>query len=119
MDNGAQLGFSNTASGNVDVDNKRIMCRKEDFVSGVRKYDGRWWEYQANRAIGGFLLPKALVSQVVEPLLSPVGSLGMTTLTSERFFDAKTVVANVFDVNPVVAEIRLKEMYPTGGQGEL
>ena len=41
----------------------RVLCRADDIcgVEAKRGYDGKWWEYQANRAIGGLLLPKKLV----------------------------------------------------------
>src|SRR5260370_26347905 len=38
---------------NVDIQNRRILCRKQDFEA--RGYDRRWWEVQANAAIGGLL----------------------------------------------------------------
>ncbi len=35
-----------------------------------KAYDGRWWEWQANRAIGGLLLPKNLVNSALEGMLA-------------------------------------------------
>lgn len=51
----------------MDVRGSKIMCRSEvlpaDGGSRPRKYDGRWWEFQANQAIGGLLLPGPLVER--------------------------------------------------------
>lgn len=94
---------------NLDFQNRRILCRKEDF-KGV--YDGRWWEVQANKAIGEFLLPKKLVRQAVAEFLAPHGSLGVETLPAEKREAACRHLAEVFDVNPAPARIRLATMYP-------
>src|SRR6516162_3273498 len=41
---------------------RRILCRSEDILVESQKfYSGRWWEYQANQAIGSLLLPRSLV----------------------------------------------------------
>jgi hypothetical protein len=38
----------------------KILCRDGQRVGF---YDGKWWEYQANQAIGALLLPRKLVRQ--------------------------------------------------------
>jgi hypothetical protein len=39
-----------------------ILCRSEDIlVDAPRTYTGRWWEFQANQAMGSLLLPSALI----------------------------------------------------------
>jgi len=91
----------------------QILCR--DVQGEERKsraYDGRWWEFQANRAIGGLLCPKALVHQALEPFLVPSGSLGGVTLDENRREGAIRTLADIFDVNPMVAKIRINELYP-------
>ncbi len=106
---------------NLDFRNRRILCREEDFSggSGNRAYSGRWWEWQANRAIGGFLLPTTLVQQAVAPFsqLSPVTkSPRVDGPNRER---AVAELARVFEVNPIVARIRLTELFPlSDGQFE-
>jgi hypothetical protein len=106
---------------NLDFKNRQILCREEDFSegSGKRAYSGRWWEWQANRAIGGFLLPTNLVRQATAPFsqLSPVTkSARIDGPNRER---AVTELARVFDVNPIVARIRLTELFPVSdGQFE-
>jgi hypothetical protein len=45
----------------------KILCRDDQRRS---TYDGKWWEYQANQAIAGLLLPRRLVEQVAEHFLA-------------------------------------------------
>jgi hypothetical protein len=107
------LNFGNVANHNLDFSRRRILCRESDvFATSVKAYSGRWWEWQANRAIGGFLLPKKLVRPVCKQFgqVSPV-TRSLSLLESKRY-DAERAVADVFDVNPVVARIRLAELFP-------
>lgn len=104
---------------NLDFRGRRILCREGDISSKGKRYDGRWWEYQANRAMGGLLLPHKLVAHCVGPLLSTSGSLGLEALCADRRPEAEQRVAERFDVNPGVARIRLSEMYPETAQLEL
>src|SRR5580692_9352338 len=63
----------------------QILCR--DVQGEERKsraYDGRWWEFQANRAIGGLLCPRTLVMEALKPCLVPSGSLGVVTVDEHR-----------------------------------
>lgn len=106
---------------NLDFQDRRILCREEDFSGGIgmRGYRGRWWEWQANRAIGGFLLPTNLVRRAVARFsqLSPVTkSARIDGPNRER---AITELCRVFEVNPIVARIRLTELFPmSDGQFE-
>jgi hypothetical protein len=91
----------------------KILCR--DVHAEERKnraYDGRWWEFQANRAMGGLLCPKALVQEAIKPFLVPSGSLGAVTLDEDRREGAIRTLADIFEVNPIVAKIRINEFYP-------
>lgn len=98
---------------NIDFERRRILCRPSDVGgAGSKAYDGRWWEWQANRAIGGLLLPKRLVSQSLEGLLEKTSALGVATLSKKSRGAAASVVADTFEVNPAVAQIRLSEMFP-------
>jgi hypothetical protein len=96
----------------------KVLCRDIPNASAAHLsgYDKRWWEYQANRAIGAFLLPRTLVEKAVDPLLSSSGLLGSKTLDASHFDPGAKLLADTFDVNPVVARIRLQEMYPHGGR---
>jgi hypothetical protein len=95
--------------GNLDFAQNRILCRKEDFTG---KYDGRWWEVQANKAIGGLLLPSGLVQKSVEHLLESQGGLGLPVLPEKNRQKAIEHVAATFEVNKPPAEIRLKSLFP-------
>jgi hypothetical protein len=48
-------------------DRPEILCRDVHGAPHDSRYDGRWWESQANRAIGGLLMPRALVAKAVMP----------------------------------------------------
>ena len=89
----------------------RVLCR-DDRGPGGTKYQGEWWEYQANRTIGGLLLPRQLVLKALKPFLEPVGLLGISNLPRDRRGDAAMRLADSFDVNPIVAVLRLSELFP-------
>lgn len=105
----------------TDADGPKVLCRDVPATSLPRApgYDGRWWEFQANRAIGALLLPKPLVHVALESLLQPAGSLGTMILMENRRDKALRLVADTFEVNPVVAKIRLQELYPDGQEAQL
>ena len=86
----------------------RILCRDEPSPS----YDGKWWEYQANAAIGPLLLPQELVVQAVQPFLECRGLLGLPALADRERRPAELAIAETFNVNPIVSRIRLSEMFP-------
>ena len=107
-----------------DVTDSKILCR-EDSVSttkGVkqnRRYDGRWWEYQANLMIGALLLPSHLVAQALESMCSKRGTLGLQELPQERREEAAALLSDTFDVNPIVATIRIQDIFPDSVQNQL
>ena len=94
----------------VDVANQRVLCRDDN--NGTRRYDGRWWEYQANQMIGALLMPRPLVHQALESVVTLVGLLGIPILVEERRQEAVLSLAETFNVNPVVARIRIGQIYP-------
>src|SRR6266480_5985779 len=58
-------------------DKGKILCRDvQDEGQRRPGYDGCWWEFQANRAIGGLLMPRKLVEAALASYLVPSGSLG-------------------------------------------
>lgn len=101
---------------NLDFQHSRILCRKGDFTG---KYDGRWWEVQANKAIGEFLLPKHLVRRAVKGFLTSKGTLGFEVLAEDRREEAVHHVADTFEVNLTPARIRLNAMFPESEEGFL
>lgn len=111
-------GQSSLLKDDVDTADCRIMCRDNE-VGYDRKAGSRWWEYQANRAIGGFLLPRALVFQALDDLLARGAVTGLPSLPNESRETAARRTADVFNVNPIVARIRLSEILPEShGQQE-
>ena len=98
-----------------DVVGSKVLCRDE--VGGRStvnhgRYDGRWWEFQANQVMGAILLPKRLVLQCLDPYLCVQGKLGMKVFNSSRREEAVRQLAEVFDVNPAVVRLRLNGLYP-------
>jgi hypothetical protein len=92
----------------------QFLCRSSDIsetaTAAQPRYTGQWWEWQANRAIGGFLLPKPLVLTCATPLLRKTDS--GWSLPEVARAETERVIADTFDVNPAVARIRLQEMFP-------
>lgn len=117
-----RFNLNETSRENLNLKDRRILCRDNDVreaTGALRPYDGRWWEWQANRAIGGLLLPKALVQTALAGFLRHTAITGLPSLPESNRSAAVDHVAEVFDVNPAVARIRLGEMYPdTAGQRE-
>jgi len=91
----------------------QILCRDvHGDEKKAHRYDGRWWEVQANRAMSGLLCPKPLVQEAMKQFLSPAGLLGVEVLAEHRREEASRALAELFDVNPAVTRIRIGEMYP-------
>jgi hypothetical protein len=92
---------------------RRILCRSEDIlVETQNSYRGRWWEFQANQAIGSLLLPRSLMNAFLDQSGVKPDSSGRCNLTlSERESLAKKA-AMTFDVNPIVVRIRLDSLFP-------
>ena len=106
------------------VDGGRILCREEG-VSGMvalgktRGYDGRWWEYQANQAMGALLLPRHLVEKGLDGRLVVQGLIGRPTLPANSRDAAIRRLTDIFDVNPIVARLRLEALFPAGSERQL
>jgi hypothetical protein len=104
-------------------DAPKILCR-DGGISGIRNAPGkkppyRWWEYQANLVMGALLLPKPLVATALEPLVTAKGIFNQPTLGSELRGDAARLLASTFDVNQMVAQIRLEALYPAAADRQL
>ena len=85
----------------------RIMCKEEDFKRTA--YDGKWWEYQANLAMSSLLLPKRLTLTALEPYLTTT-KLGTRALQPSTAELAARALSDIFDVNPIVATIRIQQL---------
>jgi hypothetical protein len=90
----------------------KVLCRDVEGETNKSIYAGKWWEFQANRAIGAFLLPRHLVIATVEPMLVTRGRFGNKTLSEKEREKAVALLAETFDVNPAVTRIRVNSMYP-------
>lgn len=91
----------------------QILCRDvHGDEKKAHRYDGRWWEVQANRAMSGLLCPRPLVQEAMKPFLSPAGLLGVEILAENRREDSVRALADIFDVNPAVTRIRINELFP-------
>jgi hypothetical protein len=106
----------------LDSKTPKILCR-DDGATGIRKshtnkYDGRWWEFQANQAMGAILLPRKLVELALDPLIV-VSNLGQRVLLATQHEAAARLLADIFDVNPAVARIRIDALYPQAQSGQL
>jgi hypothetical protein len=104
-----------------DPNKPKILCRNNAIqgIPGYNKkgYDGCWWEYQANLAIGPLLLPQNLVMLQLKPYLINRGSLALPSLDPQHQQKAINDLAETFEVNPIVAKIRLEFLFP-GSNGQ-
>ena len=108
----------------VDFDMQTILCRRDIVevladTSNTPRYNGEWWEYQANQMIGALLLPRSLVYETLDPLLSAQGQLGVKVLERKRREEATQRLAEVFDVNPAAARIRVERLFHEIPEGQL
>jgi hypothetical protein len=105
--------------GDID-ETPQILCR--DVVGESRSthaYDGRWWEFQANRAIGGLLIPRSLLERALNGFCERVGSFGRLAVPAAKMEQAVPEVARVFNVNPAVARIRIADVLPQPNNRQL
>lgn len=105
--------------GKDNCSGRSILCREvlaDDSRSGRPK--SSWSEWQANRAIGGLLIPTGLMRTALEPFMVSAGSLGGLSVDPGRVGEAQRLLSETFDVNPIVSKIRLDDLLgpETGGQ---
>ncbi len=98
-----------------DVTMTKILCRNED-TSPRSGYDGRWWELQANMAMAALVLPKALILECLKLHLQARGTVGALVLPDSQRAAAIHLVSETFDVNPIVAKLRLARLWPEEGR---
>ncbi len=98
----------------------KILCRDVPGETHENhRYSGRWWEFQANKAIGGLLMPRRLVCQALEDFTIQVGSLGQVTVPQAKFETAVRELSKTFNVNPVVARMRIAELFASENSQQL
>ena len=69
--------------------------------------------------IGALLMPRRLVISGAAAFCTEVGQLGTVVLVEARREAAVRELADIFDVNPVVARIRLEEVFPATAGDQL
>jgi hypothetical protein len=108
-------------SGELDPNAPKILCRDDVQTGGnaATKPPYRWWEYQANQAMGALLLPQSLVEDALETLLEIRGLLGARVLPAAKRDSAMRLIAETFDVNPIVARYRMEMLYPSSAERQL
>ena len=98
-------------------DERTVLCRDLPGTSDRTSYSGCWWEHQANKAIGALLIPFGLLEKTVVPFLEATkkgkSKPQMPCLGPKQRQAATLRLSEIFDVNPVVAKIRLSETFPT------
>ena len=101
-----------------EPDKPKVLCRDDGGTAQTSAYSGQWWEFQANRAMGALLLPSLLVHSAVNEymLTSPAG---FQHFDHDRLEAAARDLADTFEVNPVVARLRLKQLFPVDGRQQL
>jgi hypothetical protein len=98
---------------------RRILCRSEDILGETqRSYRGRWWEFQANQAIGSLLLPRLLMNAFLDQSGIELDSSGSRILTPAQRESLAKKAAVIFDVNPIVVRIRLDSVLPSQKSAE-
>ncbi len=113
-----QLYLVDTATqslfGDPPPDEPKIMCRGDSlwrFRDSGSGYDGKWWEYQANRGMASLLLPKRETLDAVRSLLDDRGFTSLLDAAGDRMLE--TIVREImrmFDVSMQVVNHRLQEL---------
>lgn len=86
-----------------------FSCRSHTIEDGSGKPGGfEWWEYQANQLMGALLLPWHLAMKIAEPYRKELSS-AQTLVRENAFHRLQYDLADVFNVNPVMARIRLQK----------
>jgi len=104
----------------ADIQQKeKVLCRGDLEGSSRSGYNGEWWEFQANRAIGSLLLPRALAERALKPFIIDVGKMGFKIFDRMRTEQAARSLGETFDVNPAVARVRIDQIFPLKPVGQM
>jgi hypothetical protein len=107
------------------TDALKVLCREGEIEGAptagraAKKKVYRWYEFQADMAMGILLLPKPLVAKALAPFFVSRGLLDQLVLPGERREEAARSLAEIFNVNPVVTRIRLQGLYPASSEQQL
>jgi hypothetical protein len=96
-----------------DPSKPKVLCRDSKSAVGASTgYNGEWWEFQANKAIGALLMPRDLVEMALADLTIQSGLLGLKQFDYSREGEAISLLSEIFNVNNPVARIRLQQLFP-------
>ena len=99
--------------GAVGKNRRLILCRSEDILFDTQQsYAGKWWEFQANQAMGSLLLPSPLMHAFLDQSGINPSCFRSGILTPAQHESLVKKAAVIFDVNPVVVRIRLDSLFP-------
>jgi len=114
-------GTPSLFEGDEDVSAGKVLCREQRVLrrGKAARYDGRWWEYQANRVMAALLLPVRLVHEALDDVLVETGGLAMKSMPAGNRHAAMQILVDTFDVNPIVARIRLDYLYKETDERQL
>ena len=119
-----RAGMRSLIESDLDEKKRTILCRPDTVgfpqeARGNKSYDGKWWEFQANKVIGVLLLPRQLVYEALDSLLISQGHFGNRLLCDISRDEAVHRLVDVFDVNSPVARIRIEELFPPSASRQL
>ena len=89
-----------------------ILCREASVGSGdERRYQGEWWEYQANQCMASLLLPRKLFGEKVQSGLESRGAASFDEVI-RKGSAAKAVrsLSDCFDVSQEAVFYRLQDL---------
>lgn len=85
-----------------------FSCRSHTIESGsIKPAEFEWWEYQANQLMASLLLPWHLVMEVADNYRKDLSSTDKN-LREGTMYHLKYDLADVFNVNPAMAQIRVR-----------
>lgn len=114
-----EFNHSGLFANDPDVSKEKVLCR--DGVNTRRNtgYDGRWWELQANKAIGALLMPQDLLVGFMDSYIDRRGIFQVPVLPESRREEAVRAASETFDVNPAVARIRIEKFFKHENENQL
>ncbi len=88
-----------------------FLCRAAIVSGSVSAPPYLWWEVQANKAMSCLLLPWHLVTTAAQARLEEVRSQADDKAQKRAIAAAERELAELFNVNPVMVEYRLKKWW--------
>lgn len=97
-----------------------ILCRDVAGVTAQSKdYQGKWWEFHANRAMASLLLPRFHIEKAIKPYMEKQGTFGLEKLIETKREEIIKSFSRVFEVNPIVVRLRIEQLYPLTASNQL